>query len=312
MTAKEIKLLRQDDEQVEVICGDGTSYTGDILIGADGVYSAVRRLLFLETPGTIPFTACYKGVLGMSMTVPGVEVGAMVEIHFRNLNLQYLATSELTYWFIWTPRETPSRSRTRYTQSELEENVKVCADVPLSPNSKAYFASLWQTKKRAVLADIEEGILKQWYKDRTVLVGDSCHKTNPHLGFGANNCVESAVALANNLRRLQTDVEQQGRANPSIHQIKKAFATYQKERYSRAKWTIDMSAFYAGLSNWNNLLSELVTRHLLPHMGWLIANYLFAPTLRNGIVLEAIGEPHYKTGKVKWKYGKAQIDTSCH
>ncbi|KAF9916038.1 hypothetical protein BX616_004769, partial [Lobosporangium transversale] len=46
LLGKRILSLSQDDDSVTIKCSDGTSYKGDILVGADGAYSAVRQSLY--------------------------------------------------------------------------------------------------------------------------------------------------------------------------------------------------------------------------------------------------------------------------
>jgi 2-polyprenyl-6-methoxyphenol hydroxylase-like FAD-dependent oxidoreductase len=63
LTNKEIVSIEQDDNGVKVSCSDDSKYEGDILIGADGVRSQVRRQLFNEDKETMPFTAEFKAVV---------------------------------------------------------------------------------------------------------------------------------------------------------------------------------------------------------------------------------------------------------
>ena len=54
---KKVMRIEHKKDCVEVVCGDGTSYVGDIVIGADGVHSKVRqemqRIGNTETPGSM-------------------------------------------------------------------------------------------------------------------------------------------------------------------------------------------------------------------------------------------------------------------
>lgn len=54
LTGKSLSLVRHHSSGVTVICDDGTSYTGDVLAGADGVNSKTRsemwRLADLQDP----------------------------------------------------------------------------------------------------------------------------------------------------------------------------------------------------------------------------------------------------------------------
>lgn len=54
-TSKRIVSVEQSNEEAKVILSDGTEEVGDIIIGCDGVYSAVRKAVKDQT--AIPVTA---------------------------------------------------------------------------------------------------------------------------------------------------------------------------------------------------------------------------------------------------------------
>lgn len=51
-----VSIKDKADEGIEIHCSDNSSYTGDILVGADGAYSAVRQGIYkdLEEKGKLP------------------------------------------------------------------------------------------------------------------------------------------------------------------------------------------------------------------------------------------------------------------
>lgn len=299
LTGKTLVSLKQDDRGVEVTCADGTSYHGDILIGADGVHSAVRKLLFSEEPQKSPFVTSFKALVGLSSTTPGVMLNDMVETHFRTFNLHYIAGPELTYWFIYIPRETPSSARTYYSQEDAEKVAQQYAHIRLSPDNLSQFSELWATRRRAALVDLEEGILNTWYQGRVALLGDSCHKMTPNLAFGANNSIESGVALVNNLRKLQARL---GDNAPTTSQVAETFAAYQQARFGRAKWCVNQTGMYTQFASWSNWVNELLGRYVVPYLGRFITDNVFAALPRDGLVLDFATEADHKSGAIKWKY----------
>lgn len=50
----EVKTIKQDKDGVEVILADGTVEKGDIVLGADGVRSPVRSMMWEHANKTIP------------------------------------------------------------------------------------------------------------------------------------------------------------------------------------------------------------------------------------------------------------------
>src|SRR3954468_13047290 len=72
LPAKKVSGIEQDDTSVTVTCADGSVFKGDVLVGCDGVHSAVRRLVFeqpaagrkAKTPPRLGSE--YRGLFGSS------------------------------------------------------------------------------------------------------------------------------------------------------------------------------------------------------------------------------------------------------
>ncbi|KAG9071759.1 hypothetical protein KI688_005975 [Linnemannia hyalina] len=74
---KKIQEVCQDASKVTILCSDGSSFQGDLLIGSDGAYSRVRQSLFhqLDKQHLLPkadaesLRACHMSVLGITRPV---------------------------------------------------------------------------------------------------------------------------------------------------------------------------------------------------------------------------------------------------
>lgn len=92
------------------------------------------------------------------------------------------------------PTSSSTSTRTRYTIVEMNEFAASFFDTNVAPDTK--FGDIWDDfdKTSARLVDLEEGMAKQWYHDRIVLLGDSAHKMTSVSGLGVNVGFHSAAS----------------------------------------------------------------------------------------------------------------------
>ncbi|KAK3386147.1 heterokaryon incompatibility protein-domain-containing protein [Podospora didyma] len=89
---KKIVDVKQDDSSVTVTCADGSAFKGDVLVGCDGVHSAVRGLTFeaSEDPETRPPRAEYRGLFGSSPRPDGIPANNVTETHGKGIAFMLL------------------------------------------------------------------------------------------------------------------------------------------------------------------------------------------------------------------------------
>jgi hypothetical protein len=98
---------------------------------------------------------------------------------------------------------------------------------------------------------------------------DLVRSTNDIAGFGGNQAIESAAALANSIKNLSDKSNGQ---RPSQEQIIASLQSYQKCREVRAAAAIEASAMLThcqALATWGH---ALFVRHGLKHMGEILGN----------------------------------------
>jgi salicylate hydroxylase len=184
--------LTDHGDRVEARFANGASADVDVLVGADGIHSQVRALLF--GPDKPRFTGCvaYRGLIpearlrDLSLEV-ATEIWLGPGRHFvhyfvsgRRL-LNFVAVVEQDIWTLesWTDR----------------------GDVA---DARAAFDG-WHPQVRAILDAVDETFvwalfdrppLDRWSVGRVTLLGDACHAMLPFMAQGAAQSIEDGATLA--------------------------------------------------------------------------------------------------------------------
>jgi 2-polyprenyl-6-methoxyphenol hydroxylase-like FAD-dependent oxidoreductase len=198
------KLIRIDEHPNGVTAhfADGSSASADVLIGADGVHSTVRRLIDPDAPG-----AQYLGLVGFEGLVDdapdtaALEPGAMT-----------FAFGRRAYYLYWKRPDGrigwgANLPSTQYLS--LKEARAVSAEDWLHTLRTAYANDVPGARLAAeTTSDALQAVgalhimppVPHWHRDRMVLVGDAVHAPSNSTGQGASLAMESAIQLARCLR----------------------------------------------------------------------------------------------------------------
>ncbi|MFF4035012.1 FAD-dependent oxidoreductase [Streptomyces sviceus] len=176
---------------------DGTTATGDLLIGADGLNSAVRRSV---SPGTQP---CYAGqhvFYGYTRTAspPGTDA-CITMVRGSGAAFGYAVSPDgEAYWFARvTGDPLPTGELAQGTPADWRDLL-----LPLLRKDATPAADLVAATGDELLVtnatEIPTGT--PWRSGRTLLIGDAAHAASPATGQGASMALEDAVVLAKSLR----------------------------------------------------------------------------------------------------------------
>ncbi len=182
---------------------DGSDATGEVLIGADGIHSAVRRCIDPTAPAPT-----YVGLINLGGYARGVQVdaepGSYTMIFGKRAFFGYaLAPDGEVWWFANIPRGAePARGE-----------VEAITDEQWQHELAELYAEDAGPAVRLVQASDPAGIMRAspthslphlpvWHAARMVVIGDAAHAPTPSSGQGASLAIEDAVVLAKCLRDL--------------------------------------------------------------------------------------------------------------
>jgi FAD-dependent urate hydroxylase len=186
----EVRGLHERDGTLSVEFGDGTASEYDLVIGADGIHSTVRRLAFGSDA-----TARPVGQVGWRFTTacPAEITTWSVMLGHRTAFLTIPIGNGRVYCYcdvVSTSGEDPDEDLGRLFSGFAEPVSSLIDSVP----------------NRALVhgSTIEEVALDSWTRGLVVLVGDAAHATSPNMAEGAAMALEDALVLAECLRDLET------------------------------------------------------------------------------------------------------------
>jgi len=185
--------VKQEGQRVKAVFEDGTEAEGDLLVGCDGLHSAVRNVLFGQEQ------AKYMGLIQIGGFAPVPDYFQSWKPTFYQAfgdGAHFLCApvnSTQMAWATTLPQPTEAREDWHRVRGDsVKETVKGLAVASWDHGPKDVVAGATFVTKYGLYS---RPILDVWHKGRVVLVGDAAHPTSPHLGQGANQAMEDCYHL---------------------------------------------------------------------------------------------------------------------
>lgn len=218
---KKLTTVAQSKEQVTAVFADGSKADGICLIGADGIHSKTRRVVFRDSPrpyynGMVRSSAIITNELGIKPTY-----GTTNMIMGKDAFFSYLVKQDgYIDWFS--------------NRFDLEEPMRGQIEAIPQADWKADLMRLYEGDDpiiNSIITTTDANIHKypvydmplidSWYKDRVCLIGDAAHAPSSKAGQGASVALEDAIIIAKCLR--------------DIPDVAQAFTTFESLRKDRVE-----------------------------------------------------------------------------
>ncbi|MBT2704470.1 FAD-dependent monooxygenase [Chryseobacterium sp. ISL-80] len=242
---KKFSGIEQDRKKVTSFFEDGEMNTSDLLIGADGVHSRVRKEIVEDSPLRYSGFTAFRGISYFADERFPEELGGGFEAWGRGkrFGFSHLGKGRV-FWFaaVNMPEGTltalANKKKTvlhhfHWWWGPIEAVIDSTAD------SKILVHEIFDRKP-----------VDSWHKGRAVLLGDAAHPMLPNLGQGGAQAMEDALILTNCLK-----------LNPG--EIEQALNQYEHLRSSRTKKIVQSSRMMARMMQLENSAAIRLRNHMI-------------------------------------------------
>jgi 2-polyprenyl-6-methoxyphenol hydroxylase-like FAD-dependent oxidoreductase len=223
----EVDRIEEREGGARVHLAGGEALDADVVVGADGLLSAVRAHVLGDGPPRYAGETIFRGIAELELAEP--DVSRELFGSGRRAAYYELGPSRVYWW----------------ASSPLAEGTAVHAGSRGDFLAEA-FAGWGFGIPELHAATPEEAILQndvydrkpapRWHRGDSVLIGDAAHPTTPNLGQGACLAIEDGLVLARLLRDSATADD--------------AFTAFHAARAKRAARTVRLSRLWGNAGLW--------------------------------------------------------------
>jgi 6-hydroxynicotinate 3-monooxygenase len=197
--------LDQTSDRLRLTFANGTTATADAVVGADGVHSIVRDILFgassVNFTGRIAYRTTYPASL-----LGDEKIGDCTKWwgEDRHIVIYYVKPDRSEVYFVTSQPEPGFRIESWSAKGDVKELRKAFAG--FSREVERVLAACPDVHQWAI---VDRDSLDHWAEGSVTLLGDACHPMTPYMAQGAAMAIEDAAVLS----RCLDGVEREGVAD---------------------------------------------------------------------------------------------------
>lgn len=257
-TGATFQRLEDSGNEVTAFFTNGENHSGDLLVGADGIFSSVRAQLLPSTRPSYAGYVCWRGVTELDPP-PGWPSNSSVRSQGCGQHFGVVQLTAGRYFWYATRNQPPDEPEPTGRKATLLRHFgrwhpPIPSILDVTAEEKMLRHGIYEMRP-----------LSTWTHGRVALLGDAAHPMRPSFGMGACQAIEDAVILAHHTKRA-----------PEVE----ALRLYESERVPRAKRVVRWSQVLGRAEQAENralcALRDINTR-LFPWTGaaWLQRSFRF-------------------------------------
>ncbi|KAK8011861.1 hypothetical protein PG989_000121 [Apiospora arundinis] len=310
---KDKLLVKKKRHRALVHLEDGLLYEAQLVIGADGIHSTVRKEMWRNAdandPATIP-----KGDRKPIRNDYACVFGAGGGTPETNASTSFLLCNDpvagLTYYLSWvlpkSQRQCPIDQITRLTKDEEKAALNRLGDMVVNDNG-VRVRDVVDSCKKSGSTTLPCYALRRWGYGRIVILGDAAHKPNPLSGQGGNSCIESCAALVNTLQD-QLGPKLADEPAWGVDRLAAAFRALERERVDRVTAIVEGAQERSASMMWRTFWGKLMQKYVAPLLPVSAFASLQSKITVGGVRLRGAFEK--PKAKAEWLYDDEKLPRS--